>query len=703
MLSIEKIQNQPVMGFYGQEARLIQKALDQVAPYLNQDSARPRGPQVAEILSSLNVDAVTLTAAILSEPLMRDELRHEQIESQYNLEIANLVKDVNWLNTLAVYNTDFASQPEQAENLRRMLLAMTEDVRSVLIKLAYRMERLRGLRNESEVVRKFVAQETLDIYAPIANRLGIGQLKWELEDMAFRYLQPETYHTIAKSLANKREQREACIAQFTATLKKTLQTDGVSSAIYGRPKHIYSIWKKMQRKQLPIEELYDLLAVRVVVDKLSSCYAVLGEVHSLWKSIPKEFDDYIANPKENGYQSLHTVIVDEQGNRIEIQIRTQDMHEFAELGVAAHWRYKEGGKQDEATDKSINSLRQLLDDKSDNESLLESFRNELFSDRVFVLTPNGQLIDLLKGATPLDFAYSVHTEVGHRCRGAKVNGRIVPLTYVLNSGEQVEILTAKEGGPNRNWIDVNLGYLHTPRAISKVKAWFRHQQQEHNEAAGKAILIREVQKLGLDAPDYQALCQYFHEESREKLWIAIGRGDITTRQIAGFLQVPEEPVKDLIKKQKAKPPKTPSSISVQGVDNLLTRFAQCCNPLPGDPITGFISQSRGITVHRSDCDNITNLTVDQQDRLLDVNWGLQEPVQAVPIVVRAYDRRGLLNDVTQVLDQSKINIVDADFKSFEDLSCTLELIIQIDNTEQLSRVLGKISQLPNVYEVRRKN
>lgn len=703
MLSIDKIDNSPVFGFYGQEAGLIKRALNQVAPYMQQPSVRPRGPQVAEVLSDLNVDAATLIAAILSEPLMRDDFDYEDTKQEYSEEIADLVKDVNWLNTLNVYNTGFSSKPQQAESLRRMLLAMTQDVRSVLIKLAFRVARLRALRQEKEAVRLFVARETLDIYAPISNRLGIGQLKWELEDLAFRYLEPETYHTIAKSLADKREQRESCIAKFTETLKNTLKSVGVGSEIYGRPKHIYSIWKKMQRKQLPIDELYDLLAVRVIVDKVSSCYAVLGEVHSLWKSIPKEFDDYIANPKENGYQSLHTVILDEQGNRIEIQIRTREMHEFAELGVAAHWRYKEGGKQDEATDRSINSLRQLLEDKNDNESLLENFRSELFSDRVFVLTPNGQLVDLLKGATPLDFAYSVHTEVGHRCRGAKVNGRIVPLTYVLQSGEQVEILTAKEGGPNRNWIDPNLGYLHTPRAISKVKSWLRHQQQEQNEAAGKHILAKEIQKLALEAPDFDALCLYFHMDSREKLLAAIGRGDISTRQIAGFLQVPAESAKELIKKQKTSPAKAASSISVQGVDNLLTHFAQCCNPVPGDPITGFISQSRGITVHRSDCSNVNNLSVEQQARLVAVNWGAQEPGQAVPIVIQAYDRRGLLNDVTRVLDQNKINIVDANFKSHEDLSSTLELIIQISDTEQLSKVLSKIGMLPNVYEVRRKN
>ncbi len=689
-------------GFSDSDCESIKKALKIIAPFRKQKSLRPKSYEVASILLKFNVDPVTIIAALLSEPLLRESLDYSELEAQFGVAVANLVKDINWLNTINIYTPEIANQPRQTEILRRMLLSMTRDVRAVLIKLAYRTQRLKNLPQEGYEMRHFVARETLDIYAPIANRLGIGQLKWELEDMAFRYLEPQVYLKIAKSLAENRKQREICIERFITLLKNTLAKESIRAEIYGRPKHIYSIWKKMQRKQLPIEELYDLLAVRVVVNKVSSCYAVLGIVHGNWQYIPKEFDDYIANPKENGYQSLHTVVLDDQGNRLEVQIRTQQMHEFAELGVAAHWRYKEGGKQDSVVDKSIASLRQLLDERGSNETLMEDFRNELFSDRVFVLTPAGKLIDLIKGATPLDFAYAIHTEVGHRCRGAKVDGRIVPLTYTLRSGEQVEILTVKEGEPNRNWIDPNLGYLKTPRSISKVKSWFRHQEQAQNELAGKQILNREVQKLGVDMPDFQELCKFFHVPGPEKLLIKIGRGDITTRQLAGALQIPSESSKVFTKTLKTKPCQT-SGISVNGVDNILTHFAHCCNPLPGDAIIGFISRAKGIVIHRKNCANIEKLDAGQQDRLIAVNWGRKEPTGLlVPVVIHAIDKQGLLNDVTRVLEQARINITEANFQSNEDLSATLDLMVQVENVGQLSDVLGKLTQLPNVYEARRK-
>ena len=460
---------------------------------------RPKGIEVAAILRNYHVDLKTIVAAILSDPRLSDLKPQPDIKAQFGETVAGLVKDVNWLNKLTVYSPEMTKKPNEAETLRRMLLSMTQDVRAVLIKLAYRIHRLRNLPKESYELRHFISRETLDIYAPIANRLGIHQFKWELEDMAFRYLEPQAYRQIAKSLANNRAQRENRINSFIGLLQKHLVEENITSTCYGRPKHIYSIWKKMQRKQLGIDELYDLLAVRVIVDNLTHCYTVLGIVHSLWQYIPKEFDDYIANPKENGYQSLHTVILDPQGNRIEVQIRTQDMHDYAELGVAAHWSYKEGGKQTAAMEKSVATLRKLLEEKQSDEALSDDFRSELFNDRVYVLTPAGKLIDLVKGSTPLDFAYAIHTEIGHRCRGAKINGRIVPLTYTLKSGEEVEILTAKESAPNHNWIDPNLGYLKSSRAISKVKSWFRNQQQTENIARGKTILDKESKRLGIKA------------------------------------------------------------------------------------------------------------------------------------------------------------------------------------------------------------
>ena len=700
MLKTFKTDSEFFSGFSDSDSLLIQKALDIVNQFGNDKTSRPRGIEVAAILIQFNVDLETLLAALLSEPLIRDHLESHAIEEQFGSTIYNLVKDINWLNTLNVYSPDLASQPNQTETLRRMLLSMTQDVRAVLIKLAFRIQRLRTLSREDYEVRRFIAQETLDIYAPIANRLGIGQLKWELEDLAFRYLNTPAYRRIAKSLAENRLQRENSINGFTELLKNILIKENIKVETYGRPKHIYSIWKKMQRKQLGIEELYDLLAVRVIVNKLSSCYEVLGIVHAKWQYIPKEFDDYIANPKENGYQSLHTVVIDPQGNRIEIQIRTREMHEFAELGVAAHWRYKEGGKHDDAAEKTFASLRQLLEEKGDEEILLESFRTELFSDRVYTLTPAGKLIELVKGSTPLDFAYAVHSEIGHRCRGAKVDGHIVPLTYTLKSGEHVEILTAKEGGPNRNWVDLNLGYLKSPRAISKVKAWFRQQKKEQNQAAGKQVLAKEMKRLGISQPNLIELAEHFNFTSAENFFVAIGRGEINSGQLAGATQLSN--IEPLPLKTVSKPAKQPSVISLGGINNIQTHFAHCCNPVPGDDIIGFISQSKGVAIHRRDCHSLDQLDAEQQTRLIDAHWGRQESHHAVPILIQAFDRQGLLNDVTQILNHSKINILDAKFQTNQNLSATLELVIQIKNTTQLSHALSKISQLPNILEVTRK-
>jgi GTP pyrophosphokinase len=688
-------------SFSGQDGELIQKALaiiaqiPEITPY-----QRPKGVDVAIILMDFKVDVETILAAILSDPRLEDMKPKPDIAKHFGKTVAALVKDINWLNTLTVYTTDMTHQPNQAETLRRMLLSMTHDVRAVLIKLAYRLKRLRMLATEQYEVRHYIAQETLDIYAPLANRLGIHQFKWELEDMAFRYLEPQTYLKIAKSLAAKREQRETCIDNFIQLLHECLNDEGINSEIYGRPKHIYSIWKKMQRKQLDIDELYDLLAVRVIVDNLTNCYAVLGIVHSAWQYIPKEFDDYIANPKENGYQSLHTVILDPQGNRIEVQIRTREMHEFAEMGVAAHWSYKEGGRHNAALDKSIASLRKLLEDNDKDESLADDFHSELFRDRVYVLTPNGKLIDLVKGATPLDFAYAIHTEIGHSCRGAKVNGRICPLTYALKSGEQVEILTTKDIRPNRNWIDPNLGYLKSAHAISKVKSWFKHQQRDQNIATGKAILDKELQHLGLKGVQLKDIAEHFKLADADALLEAIGRNDINSRQLATFFKIPElEPQPPLPVKKKTE---TKSVVTVEGIENVLTTFANCCAPVLGDDIIGYISHHRGITVHRIDCGNIVNLSPDRHPQLIPVFWGTLQASHSVPILIRAYNARHLLNNVTQVLTHANIHISNAALETNADFSAVLNLTIQVENTRQLSLVLNKLSQLPNIVDVKRK-
>ena len=664
-------------------------------------SPRPKGIDVAHILTTVHIDLCSILAAILSDSRLEGYLDEAAITDQFGPVVASLVKDVNWLNKVSIYKQDMANQPNQAEILRRMLLAMTHDVRAVLIKLAYRIQRLRGLKNESEEIRHFIARETLDIYAPLANRLGISQFKWELEDLAFRYLEPERYHGIVKDLANKRMQREACIDTFLHDLRQALDEHHINARVYGRPKHIYSIWCKMRRKQLPIDELYDLLAVRVIVDDLSACYTVLGLAHSKWQYIPKEFDDYIANPKENGYQSLHTVVVDKQGNRIEIQIRTRAMHEFAELGVAAHWRYKEGGRHNAASERNITSLRLLLEERS-NDNLLESFHTELFPDRVFVLTPTGKLIDLVKGSTPLDFAYAIHTDIGHCCRGAKVNGQIKPLTYVLKSGEQVEIITIKSGQPSRNWLDPNLGYLKTPRAISKVKSWFKQQELSDNISAGKSLLDKESKRLGVKHVDLNDLIKHFKMPDAEHLYQALGRGDINNRQLAGALKIPELAPASF--KLSAPKSNNKSTVTVADMDNVVTTLAHCCSPVSGDDIIGFISHKRGITIHRVDCENLTHLTPEQQTHLVTAEWsGSHAAHHNVPIVIEALSADNLLNEVSQLLAAAKIHITEARLKSHTDSSASLTLSIQIKNSEQLSQVLGRIGQLPNVLEVIRKH
>lgn len=690
----------PFWKFAETDSKEIEKALSILAlipddPHYH----RPKGIEVAAVLTDFHVDLKTILAAILSDPRLVDFKPNPNIAQEFGETVAALVKDVNWLNKLSVYTPEIASQPNQAETLRRMLLSMTHDVRAVLIKLAYRIQRLRNLHKESYEVRHFIAQETLDIYAPIANRMGIHQFKWELEDLAFRYLAPQVYRSIAKSLANNRLKRENCVIDFITLLQKTLGDEGITAEIYGRPKHIYSIWKKMQRKQLGIDELYDLLAVRVIVDNLSNCYSALGTVHSLWQTIPKEFDDYIANPKENGYQSLHTVILDAEGNRIEVQIRTREMHAFAELGVAAHWSYKEGGKRNAAIEKNIASLRKLLEEKGTDESLVEDFRTELFSDRVYVLTPAGKLIDLIKGSTPLDFAYAIHTEIGHRCRGAKVNGRIIPLTYNLKSGEQVEILTTKDGGPNHNWIDPNLGYLKSPHAISRVKSWFKNQLQSQNIATGKALLDKEIQRLGLKMVNLNEIAKHFKQPDKDKLFEAIGRSDINIRQIAGFLKIPE--LEAPVIKIPQKKPSTKSAVTVDGIDNVLTSFAHCCTPVQGDPIIGYISRKKGIIVHRKNCENILQLNPGKETQLIPVNWGDEKSFFSVPILIQAFSSKDLLNSVTQILTLSKIHISNAALATHPDFSADLNLTIQVENTGQLSQILNKISQLPNIVDVKR--
>jgi len=599
--------------FSATESILIHQAIVLVENLPNDDTKRPLGLDVALNLLPLNVDLETILAAILSDWRLNDY----PIKAEFGSIVASLVANVKELNGLKIYSESIATKASQVEILRRMLLSTADDIRAILIKLAYRLARLKKIPQETEDMRHFIAQETLDLYSPIANRLGIGQLKWALEDYAFRYLEPNHYLSVAKALENKRINREGCIVRFITQLQEKLKLAGIKAEIKGRPKHIYSIWQKMQRKQLPIEELYDLLAVRIMVNDTAQCYEALGLVHQHWASIPKEFDDYISNPKNNGYQSLHTVILTEDANRIEVQIRTKDMHDFAELGVAAHWRYKEGSNQDIATEKSIAALRQLLEE-TENDSLLTNFRTELFGDRVYVLTPVGELIDLAKGSTPLDFAYAIHTDIGHRCRGAKVNGRIVPLTYSLQTGEQIEVLTNHNIAPNPNWIDPNLGYLKTPSAIQKVRTWLSQQNKDKHNLLGQKTLEKEVKRLGLNKSYLSRLLQHFKFTGVDKLCVALGRKEISVKQLSQALQELKDRSKKSSNKKKPSTKVHSVEITVAGYDNILTHFAHCCNPKQGDDTIGFVTHGHGIAVHKLDCSHICELSEEQKKQLVAV-------------------------------------------------------------------------------------
>jgi len=571
------------------------------------------------------------------------------------------------------------------------------------------VQRLRQLKLADAVEQQEVARESLEIFAPIANRLGIGQLKWELEDLAFRYLEPDTYKQIAQNLDEKREEREQFIVDVVDKIKQISSKDGISAEIYGRPKHIYSIWKKMTTKRRSFNELFDVRAVRVVVDTIAECYVVLGLVHSQWRHIDKEFDDYIANPKENGYQSLHTAVYGLGGKPVEIQIRTKQMDEFAEHGVAAHWRYKEAGSSKRNINSGIESLRKLLDStKSNDEELMESFRTEMFNDRVYVLTPEGRVIDLPEGGTPLDFAYAVHTEIGHRCRGAKVNGRIVQLTYELQNGERVEILTTKEATPRRDWLISHLGFIKTSRARNRIRGWFRKQDKEKNYTEGKALCDREFKRHGIK-PELSKVVQHFKLESIDDFYINLGRGDISLAQMSAMMHEFEEkqrhketvqlPSKPTLKQVK----KTSSSVNVLGVGNLLTTIANCCMPVPHDDIVGFITKDRGVSVHRIDCKNILHLKDKDQARLVEVEWG-DSDIHNYPVnlLIQANDRHGLLTDISRTLSDDKVNVVAVNTMSNKkDQSARMSVTIEIRDLQQLSRIMDKISQLRNVIDVTR--
>ena len=698
-------------GFAEADAKRLTAALKVAIEARDSDDLiRPRGIDVAHILLGLKADAQTLEAALLCDPWIRDTKGEDFVRRHFDAGITDLVQKINWLNTFNEYSVE-VHEAEQAELLRRMLLAVVNDVRAVLVKLAYRVQRLRLLKyQDEEAVSYRIARETLDIFAPLANRLGLGQLKWELEDLSFRYIEPDEYRNLAKSLSTNRAERESYIHRFIGLLEEALRENEIEARVYGRPKHLYSIWSKMQRKHLALDDLYDLLAVRVIVPKPATCYAVLGVVHAAWLHIPKEFDDYIANPKDNGYQSLHTVVVGPEGRPVEIQIRTQEMHTFAEYGVAAHWRYKEGSRHDSALDRSINSLRRLLESREDDRGLLEDFRSELFADQIFVLTPKGQVVRLKKGATPLDFAYAIHSEVGHRCRGAKVNASIVPLTYTLKSGEKVEIITTKTGAPSLGWLDPHMGYIQTSHARNKIRQWFKQQDHDKHIRAGRSLLDRERHKLGLAAlreTELEELVQHFKLPRIDDLYLAIGRGDISSAQLAASLKVPGFHPVVVHHPQPAHrseaPDRDTSMVTVQGIRNLLMHFAQCCDPMPHVPIVGYVTVGQGVAIHRQDCPNVTRLNAKKQTRLIDVTWRQEHAAAPVEVEVSAIDRKGLLKDITQVLADERLNILHTHTETNPiDQHVTMDITVEVYDLGQLSVALDKLGQVSNVLNARRK-
>jgi GTP pyrophosphokinase len=682
------------------------------------NSSFQTGLEIAEILADLKLDQDSLVAAVIYRTVREGKTSLKVVQDKFGPVVAKLVEGVLRMAAISASlnprDSLVLGSQAQVENLRKMLVAMVDDVRVALIKLAERTCAIRAVKLADDEKRMRVAREVFDIYAPLAHRLGIGHIKWELEDLSFRYLEPEQYKQIAKLLHERRLDREQYINDVMQQLRDELTATGIKADISGRAKHIYSIWRKMQRKGLQFSQIYDVRAVRVLVPEVRDCYTALGIVHSLWRHIPKEFDDYIANPKENGYRSLHTAVIGPDGKVLEVQIRTQTMHEEAELGVCAHWKYKGTdvkGNSDHYEEK-ISWLRQVLEwheELGDIGGLAEQLRVDIEPDRVYVFTPDGHAIDLPKGATPLDFAYRVHTQIGHNCRGAKVNGRIVPLTYSLQTGEQVEIITSKQGAPSRDWLNPNLGYITTSRSRAKIVHWFKLQDREQNVAAGKVMLERDLSRLALTAVDFAKLAEKCNLKSVEDLYAALGAGDLRLAHAINMAQQLVEPERgneqlELIPRRATSPrPGRRGDIQIEGVGNLLTQMAGCCQPLPGDPIVGYITLGRGVSIHRQDCASVLQLEGREPERIIQVSWG-PVPVQTYPvdIVIRAYDRSGLLRDVTQVLLNDRINVLAVNTRSNkEDNTASMMLTIEIPGLDALARLLARISQLPNIIEARR--
>ena len=658
--------------------------------------------QVALTLAELQLDASSLAAALLHDVPENCGIPISELEAKFGSEVARLVDGTTKLSQLSWSGEGVAASELQVENLRKMLVAMAEDLRVVFIKLADRLHNLRTLDALPPEKRRSIAQETLEIYAPLAHRLGIWELKWQLEDLSFRSLELKKYRRIAKLIAARRTQREEFVAGIIQILGDEFKQVSLEAEISGRPKHIYSIYQKMEKYSAlgrDFDDIHDLLALRVLVSTVPDCYAAVGVIHSLWHPLPGEFDDFIANPKPNGYQSLHTVVM-YGAIPLEIQIRTREMHHIAEYGVAAHWRYKEGEEKDIRFEERISWLRQLIEwhRELSGAEFLESIKTDIFIDQVFVFTPKGEIKDLPKGSTPLDFAYRVHTELGHRCIGAKVNARLVPLNYQLKNGDVVEIIATKgEKGPSRDWLNPELGYVETSHAREKIRQWFRKQERVENIERGRELLDKEMRRLGIKLSGREELARLFKYDSVDDFLAAIGYGGITTHQVALKLAAQQEQPREIVGVTPPKPPVL--AVQVLGVGDMLTRLAECCHPLPGDKIIGYVTRSRGVSVHRRDCHNIIH--EDEKERLIPVEWGQTDALYPVSIQVEAWDRVGLIRDITTVVAEEKVNIAAMSSVQHDDHTVTEYLTLETKGLAQLLRLLGRIEAVRGVIGVTR--
>lgn len=669
----------------------------------------------ALICASLKLDTETRLAALL---FSLQEVREDALEligSQFGPSVAELVVGLSRLDNLRLITRKHVANAEsgesirnQAEVLRKMVLAMVQDVRVVLVRLASRVQTLRWFTTCPEQARVDVARESLDIYAPLANRLGVWQLKWELEDLSFRFLEPDTYKRIAKQLDEKRVEREAFIRDAMEKLGGELAAAGIHAEIQGRPKHIYSIWNKMRAKHLEFREVYDVRALRVLVNEVRECYAALGVVHQIWQPLPKEFDDYIAHPKGNNYRSLHTAVIAPDGRALEVQIRTWDMHRHAELGVAAHWRYKEGADQDKDYDDKIAWLRQLLswrDEIADHSEWVEQFKRAALDDTIYVLTPQDKVIDLPRGATPIDFAYRLHTDLGHRCRGARVDGVLVPLNTPLDNGQRVEIISAKQGSPSRDWLNPQQAYLATHQARLKVRRWFAQQEEAENLAAGRTWLMRELAREGASQANLEELAHKLGYPNPEALLIACAHNEVGPRMLHVALKG-EEPVEEppLIRPRASRADPEGGAILVEGVGRLLTQLGRCCKPAPPDAISGFVTRGKGVAIHRADCANFIHMAARHPERVIDAQWGevsRDEPTLfPVDISIEAHDRQGLLRDISEVLSREKLNVTAVKTLSRSGMA-RMGFTVEITSVAQINRVLGQIREVDGVVEARR--